>query len=77
MRSLTLLAPSRHPIDVTNVKPGKTGLWLGNRTGIDAPPVIGKIPKSRWEDNIAADLNQSSAYDLISRHAVAVMHSGQ
>ena len=26
---------------------------------------------------IASPFNQSSAYDLISRHAVAVMHSGQ
>ena len=33
--------------------------------------------RRRWEDNIRMDLNQSSAYDMISRHAVAVMHSGQ
>ena len=34
-------------------------------------------PRRKWEDNVRMDLNQSSAYDWISRHTVAVMHSGQ
>ena len=34
-------------------------------------------PRRRQEDNIRIDLNKSSSYDLISRHAVAVMQSGQ
>ena len=35
------------------------------------------MPRRRWEDNIRKYLNQLSAYDLISRHVLAVMHSGQ
>ena len=31
----------------------------------------------RWEDNITMYLNHSSAYDLISRHTVAVMYRDQ
>ena len=33
--------------------------------------------RRRWEDNIRMDINQSSANDVISRHAIAVMHSDQ
>ena len=40
----------------------------------------GNIPSGgtrwRWQCDIRMDLNQSGAYDFISRHAVAVMHSG-
>ena len=34
-------------------------------------------PGHRWENNIRIDHNQSSAFDLITRPAVGVMHSGQ
>ena len=44
-------------------------------------PPTGKIPlvrpRRKREHNIRMDLNQTNAYGLISRHAVAVMHSGQ
>ena len=49
----------------------------GRSTGTPAGKRPLGRPRRRWEDNIRMDFSQLSAYDLITRHAVAVMHSGQ